>query len=468
MKEILRKIKRAGVAIALAFGLILTVNQGAAAALVDSLRYIVGPGDQFSIEFFETQTASIKAEVSPEGMLAIPSVGAYALGGETLQRAKAILRDGLKSRFSGVVATISLSKVREQRILVSGAVENPGLYKSSATNLVSDVIAQAGGLSAGASRRNIVIRGPKSETPVDMDLFTRAGQLNANPPLYLGDVVHVPVMSDSVSRIHVSGGVRTPGWIEYTGRDRIADAIALCGGITADAKIDSVLIMRSSEDATSRTYRTIDFEEELPPGASVILLRLQKPNDQSVVVTGAVNAPGRYPFSDGVTLAESIELAGGYAADANATGVTVFSGSTLPGMASGFATFLSGTDGPMRPMAAGDSVFVPERTNYVGVYGQVSNPGMLVYQAGWNAGQYLSAAGGAAGLADLRSSEVIRHSSAAQIPFHSSAAIYDGDVIHIVARSKSENRSALATLRDIVLIGAGAALTVYSIDRMGK
>ncbi|HSG99030.1 MAG TPA: SLBB domain-containing protein, partial [candidate division Zixibacteria bacterium] len=236
-----------------------------AEALVDSTSYVVGPGDKFSIEFFETQLPALEAVVSLEGLARVPAVGSFPIAGVTLAEAKAILRAGIKRKFSGVSATISLTTVRTQRALVSGAVKNPGIYEAPATALVSDIIARAGGLAPGASRRNIVIRAANREFPADLEMFTLAGDLAANPPLYLGDVVFVPVALDSSARIYISGEVRAPGAFEYTGRDRVSDLIRLGGGLSTLARRDSV---RVTNAAGAGAWMSLNAPDPLPPGAS--------------------------------------------------------------------------------------------------------------------------------------------------------------------------------------------------------
>ncbi|MCH9032233.1 MAG: hypothetical protein IIB00_08250, partial [candidate division Zixibacteria bacterium] len=53
--------------------LCLVVNVEAYEAL-DSTRFIVGPGDAFSVSFFDAAVAKIEFEVSIEGKVTIPTV----------------------------------------------------------------------------------------------------------------------------------------------------------------------------------------------------------------------------------------------------------------------------------------------------------------------------------------------------------------------------------------------------------
>jgi len=227
---------RFSIRIALILGCLLgcwRVN-GVAAELVDTTQYIVGPGDEFTVSFSSAEIASFTVVVGVEGSVSIDGVGVYHIAGLTLSAAKAHLLAGLNTRFSGSGPELRLTVVREKRMLVAGAVVHPGLYSTKATELASDLIAKAGGLTREASRRNIEIRSESSQIhqsfPVDLEMFTIVGEPESNPPVYLGDVIYVPLFSDSARRCYVSGEVRSPRWIEYTGRDNALDLIRLAGG----------------------------------------------------------------------------------------------------------------------------------------------------------------------------------------------------------------------------------------------
>ncbi len=462
---------------------------GSAAELVDSTRYIVGPGDEFTISFSEARIAPFTTVVGVEGLAAIDGVGTYNLAGLTLSKAKAKLRAGLKTRFSGSGPELRLTTVREKRTLVAGAVVHPGLYSTKATALASDLIAKAGGLTGKASRRNIEIRteeGPRAKTfPVDLDMFTIAGAQESNPPVYLGDVIYVPLFSDSAQRCYVSGEVRSPRWIEYTGRDNALDLVHLAGGLTGAAREDSVFLFDGSSGSMVALRQTVS----LPPGSRLIVLaHVAQARETDVSVNGAVVNPGRYPFREGMTVDSLIARAGGLLSAGYRDGITLFNNSTdnralvksLLTQESG-AIAKAGALAPVGPssvdnlrsggattLAPGDSVVVPLATGFVSVLGQVRVPGLVSFVPGRSARDYISSVGGTTSWSDISRSYVSRHIAGGATPLSSAGIIYDGDIIFVARKTDKHSSGALGWIRDVTLIGAGVALTVFAIDKAGN
>ncbi len=503
--DVARFGRRFGQRISLFFGYLLVVvavfavsfvatSEALATDYVDSTRYIVGPGDEFTINFSEARIDPIRTIVGVEGAATIDGVGTYALNGLTLTAAKAKLLAGLKKRFAGSGIELSLTTVRTKRTLVAGAVANPGLYDTKASALVSDLIARAGGLSVGASRRNIEIRSTNGESrvsyPVDLEMFSLVGDPEANPAVYLGDVIYVPLFSDSTQRRYVSGEVRSPRWVEYTSRDNVMDLIGLAGGLTGDARRDSALFFDGSDTESSQT-NMISLTETMPLPASsriIVLTESEKVFKKDVSISGAVANPGMYPYEMGLTVEELVLKAGGTIADAYTDGITLFNNTNDHGALaralvnsetkSLAVANLSAPTGPISAfnvrsgadlnLAPGDSVVVPFAEGFVSVLGQVKVPGLVTFRAGRSAHDYISSAGGATSWADLKLSYVTRKTAGGATPLASAGEIYDGDIIFVARKTKSQGSGTLGWLRDITLIGAGVALTVLAIDEVGK
>jgi protein involved in polysaccharide export with SLBB domain len=462
-----------------------------AAELVDSVRYIVGPGDIFTVSFSEAQILPFHTEVGVEGAATIDGVGTFSLTGLTLTEARAKLLSGLKKRFSGSGVELHLTTVRQKRTLVAGAVEKPGLYDSKATALVSDLIAKAGGLSAGASRRNIEIRAEGADSyAVDLEKFSLVGDPESNPAVYLGDVIFVPLFTDSTRRLYVSGEVRSPGWIEYTGRDAVMDLVRLAGGLTGGARADSVLLFESaSADGGGRSMLGVSEIKSILPGSRVIALSAgEKAIEKDVSISGAITNPGRYPYADGMSIESLIALAGGTLSEAYPAGITLFnpshdnealalflvrtentsmanSNSFAPSGPMSAVNVRSGISGDLAP---GDSVIVPFAEGFVSVLGQVKFPGLVSFASERSALEYVGLAGGVNSWADLNSSYVTRKIARGATPLKLADIIYDGDIIFVTRKRDTRSSGTLRWLRDVTLIGAGVALTVFTIDEIGN
>ncbi|MFQ5608539.1 MAG: SLBB domain-containing protein, partial [Candidatus Zixiibacteriota bacterium] len=476
---------------------VLLARSEAAVEIVDPATYTLGPGDQFKVSFFDAQIDPLVFDVSIEGIATAPNVGAFFLDGITLEDAKATLRKGIEEKFSGTEFDIALSRVRVKRVSVAGAVAKPGLYSIKATALSSELISLAGGLAPGSSRRNISLKLDGDHVVVDLERFERMGDFEANPPIYLGDVLIVPVLRDSTTRLFVSGEVRRPGWFEYTGRDKILDLIKLAGGLSASARTDSVLVL-SGVNGDEGTLHKV--ESELFPGPQARLVALPKQpcaDAEDISVSGEAIFTGRYPYEDGMTLVDALALSGGLKDAAYAPGITVFNtrvdrterSRMLESLDAGSLSaaeivnpvgpagsphvriretfdFKQGKTLSLR-LAPGDSIYVPRAEGLVTVIGQVSRPGLVEFLDGLRVSELISRAGGTTDWADLSRSYVIRRVGDGATTLSSAGRIYDGDVI-FVARKANKRSGFLSHVRDVALIGAGVALTALAIDELSQ
>src|SRR3989304_1064232 len=126
-------------------------------AAVDSNEYVVGPGDELTICLWGAVNQIMAVPVTPEGTALIPSVGEARVGGVTLSQAKKEIRRVLSRRYATADASVTLTKIRDVKVRVAGAVVRPGVYALPAYSRVSEVIGQAGGVSDSPFRRHICL-----------------------------------------------------------------------------------------------------------------------------------------------------------------------------------------------------------------------------------------------------------------------------------------------------------------------
>ena len=476
--------------------LCLVVNVDASESL-DSTRFIVGPGDAFSVSFFDAAIPKINFVVSVEGKVTIPTVGSYSISGLTLMKAKSILVSALNNTYSGSKFSVDLDNVREKRILITGEVGAPGVYVASATDRVTDLIALAGGLTSAASRRNITFKSDKETVDVDLVRFENLGDFDANPPLYLGDRICVPPLTDSASRLHISGEVNRPGSVEFTGRDNIKELILIAGGISSRGDPDSIAYFPGGDERGQGSRITNSTDTEIPRAGSHLIVAPRRISSRTndVFISGQVGKPGRYPLSSVSTLTELLELAGGAMEDAYLPGIQIYhelednqvSDDSLQSVirVGGVESFYElrpnprahtvratnvynfDSKSPARvELIPGDSIFVPRFEGLVTALGRVNNPGRVVFAGPASPSEMIRLAGGAASRADFSRSWIFRKYSGVALPYNSTEHALDGDII--VIAQKEHGSSTLRTLRDVALVGAGIALSVFAIDQVSK
>lgn len=126
----------------------------------------------------------------------------------------------------------------------AAAAAGPGSYPLSGRVTVSNFVYSHGGPTAEADLGDVRILRDGNEQRVDLAAaLTGAGD---DPPVFAGDIVHVPSIEQGSSRMFIFGEVREPGVYTYTDGISVLDAIAQAGGYTQTAKRSAVYISRPS------------------------------------------------------------------------------------------------------------------------------------------------------------------------------------------------------------------------------
>ena len=139
--------------------------------------------------------------------------------------------------------TIFVDEANSQSVTVIGEVGKPGIYPDAADRKLYEVISQAGGFNATASRKIAVIR--KNQTdPIRVDLPRNlADDLSGNIDILPGDTITVP----RAPIIYVVGDVGHPsGLLVDNGTLTVLQALALAGGTNKTAKLGAARIIRKS------------------------------------------------------------------------------------------------------------------------------------------------------------------------------------------------------------------------------
>ncbi len=456
--------------------------------IVDPENYVVRPGDRFRIDFWDGSTKAIDIIVTPEGSLLLPSIGTLEVGNLTLVDAKKRLEKLIGRFYSKADFTVSLIGVRPVKVLVTGGVEKPGLYDGNAFSRVSEMIDKAGGFVAGASRRKIKLFGYNEDRNIDILRFERTGDLNANPNVYSGNKILIPLVKDSSSFVHISGEVMLPGSFEFIERDRLGSVIDLAMGLTG-LEGDSAYIYRKSDGDIRLIVRPIsDLTFPIQESDKIIIgRRADTPSPDYFSIVGEIKKPGRYPYKSGLNLKHAIKNVGGLTAKADIFSLVIFR--KLEFMRTSKAInqlkiispnnlTLMGDNEPVSlkiersfperldeiTVLPGDSIVIPSKSGLVGVYGMVNRPGTVAFDGYMKASDLINKAGGYSPGANKKVIVVMRKTSGMKITVAPDIDIFDGDTI--IIEEDEDRKSFWEKLRDISLILGGASLVYLAVDNM--
>lgn len=463
---------------------------------VDSNEYVVGPGDELTIGLWGAVNQLFAVPVTPEGTALIPSVGEARVGGLSLSQAKGEIRAVLARRYSAAGASVTLTKIRDVKVRISGAVAAPGIYALSAYSRASEAIAKAGGLAGNASRRNIeLVRQSGEKKAVDLLRFERSGESAANPRILEGDRIVVPARGPVGRDVLVAGEVGFSGLYEARPDDSLKILLSIAGGLSAGA--DSSKLERVWRNPSGQTEReTIDLRQlnsqdlAIRPGEQVLVRPLSGLVPKAFVsIKGEVIFPGYYDIEEGKTkLSEVVERAGGFTHRAVLSAAYIVRGryfNPLFGFADTINTALiekmnredldfylekSRWKGAVVAadfaglfeekdlskdvlLYAEDEIHVPPTSGSVFVLGRVARPGLLSFEEEGRLVDYLGRAGGFSAGAARGKVKVLKAGSGAWVKGKSGTKIDAGDII-LIPRHESR---LWANLRDVFAVAGNVA-----------
>ena len=219
--------------------------------------------------------------------------------------------------------SIFVPEKSDSLISIVGEVKQPRMIELMPGDDLDLLLRLAGGSKRSADRSRIHVVGDSGRD------ITMAGNIES------GDVIAVPAFENQAQRggVIVFGAVVRPGRFRYRDGLTLGEALEMAGGSTADANALRITVFR--RPIADQYGRISDFRFPISVGvngkseARDIALN---PYDSVFVpktlgfveVSGMVRNPGYYPYSANRDASYYIALAGGFAAEADKTTVTLF------------------------------------------------------------------------------------------------------------------------------------------------
>ncbi len=238
------------------------ITQASQSTLKSYKDYRVGPEDLLEITVFGMDDLGREVRVNGRGDVSLPLVGPVPVGGLSPQeietRLVQLYKDGKFIRNPQI--SVQVKEFRHQRVMVSGAVIQPGSYEVIGPRTLLEMLGKAGGLSEKAGDNVHIIRNqsaselnvktrkgeslqssPGSENIIiDLRRLLNDGALALNVPIKNGDVIYVPHAKSAF----VLGAIKKPGQVPVKENLTVSQALALTEGLDPLLASNSISIIR--------------------------------------------------------------------------------------------------------------------------------------------------------------------------------------------------------------------------------
>ena len=369
-------------------------------------------------------------------------------------------------------------------------------------------LSAAGGISEYGSFREInLIRDNIIIETLDLYDLLIDGKYNLKKRLRSGDIVFVKPRKNIVT---IDGAVKRPAKYEISNSQFLGDVLRYANGIKQTADLENISLERIL-DGSLKTIPVVSekqFDSIIPVDGDLIYIR-EFPY-RSAKVSGAVKKPGLYTLAAGETLYDLVSKAGGYNSNAYPFGAIYLNNDAKAINQKSkdilYDEFLDniiavsqqniGNDFDLTPIVKlteeikntepsgrivvdlvssetsnmqqvqvkeGDQLIIPELSNNVYVYGEISTEGSVMYQVNRDVEYFVDKSGGFKKFADVNSIYIL-HPNGESVRYQtkrnlfesqpkSEIMIYPGSIIFVPRKLDESTSRRLVTQAYVSILG---------------
>lgn len=390
-----------------------------------------------------------------------------------------------KSTFSNIKLidgdTIHIPSFKN-RVSISGEVNRPATYELLDSETVSSIITYASGLASNASSTIIV----NQIIPVEERLSDDNAKTNIalnfknsqSKTLNNGDTVEVLSIANVDLNVEVFGRVKSPG-IYPAKNNSLKYILDIAGGFDDPVyrqtiREDEIKILRQDINKFYATelitsYNEADKLQLLPNDKIFVYENINYRNSFTYRVEGQVNKPGTYPFIEGITVGDAIELAEGLTSLSSLKNIIVFQEYTELDENGEQLTISESVGNIDEDFILGSNSVIKAlpSENVIRVEGNVYNPGLVSYYRGLTMSGAIEQAGGYKPYSIKKRAYVRRANGEidkANIFRGRTKRLFEGDTVVVPADPNPSNFDITTFIADISTTLANIAAILLIVD----
>ena len=477
--------------------------------------YTLDSGDVLKVQFIGQINKVESLLINRDGTINIPDVGRFIVAGLNLQQASELLKSNVENAFVGSNLFVSIDEIRDVNILVSGNAKKPGVYTMTGNSNILHALTMAGGINKFGSFREInLLRDGKVIETLDVYDILIDGNYSLTKRLRSGDVVFVEAKKTVIS---IDGAIKRPALYEMNDNENLDSAIRYANGIKQTADMENISLERMLDGSLkSIPIKNISQFENIEP-VEGDLIYVREYSYRTATISGAVYKPGKYIMAAGENIDDLVNKAGGFTDNAYPFGAVYENNdakiinkkaqellydefldniialsqlnigqtfdltpiikltedikNTTP---SGriVIDLLNEDSASSLNIRAGDTLVIPEKTNSVFVYGEVSSEGAVTFEVNQGVDYFVEKSGGYKRFADNESiyilhpnGETQRYSKQRNLFANqpNDLKMFPGSVIFVPRKIDNSATRRLATQAYVSILGnLGVALASLS------
>jgi protein involved in polysaccharide export with SLBB domain len=276
---------------------------------IDSLvpeTYSLQPGDSLKLEIFGPNAATYEENITYDGQLIIPTIGAFQVAGLTLLDSRLKIQKFLKDRYPGSQFVLSVAQAQPKQINVMGNVNNPGQYNLSFFADTVNAIVAAGGFQSNSSLRNIrIVRGGVTVATDDIYNLLIEGKSSVYGDLRQGDTILVGAIESSAS---ILGETNRAAIYEIKDGDTLNTLLGFGLGLSTQADSSNIAIQRILENGKSTVLNYSSLDNVLLRNGDIVTIGALSSNQTSgIEVIGASRKAGMFAYNSGMVFADLLK-----------------------------------------------------------------------------------------------------------------------------------------------------------------
>lgn len=271
--------------------------------------YVLGSGDEIVVSIRGQENGEYRVTVNRNGAVVLPRLSPLSVAGRNLGAFRADLEKAVHRAYVAATVSVSVGRVRQISVLVSGEVNEPGQRLVTGLSTALDALLLSGGVKKTGSLRNIRITRGGREYFIDLyNVLTDRGA-GLSIPLANGDRILVPRLGPVVS---VSGLVRKPGIYEL-GRNSssvsVKELMNIAGGPEVRGQYRLSLLREGADGG--RNMLSLSGRADVVRDGEVLFVQSSSDKTKNqVTLSGGTSLAGLYPIQSGTNISDVLRNPG--------------------------------------------------------------------------------------------------------------------------------------------------------------